>query len=279
MRHRGEWKTSQAEATGKTGSGREGPAIVADRGDTRKIRTIGRPRRTRAYTRASHYYPRMNRLSPALAVKPNDDADSALRRELYFYTLYRLLEASMLVLVLFGPVADMIEPPRHDLLARVVALSYLFLAAILFTFGRRGDLRGQAFAGICCDLLFGILAIHAIPVAGTGIALMLMFNLGAAALLLPPRLGLGAAMVAVVAVVGEHLWSVLLEESTRAITEPLMFSVGYLAIATTTSVLGRQMRVTYDLAEERGLQTAHLTEVNELIIRRLRTGVLLVDGH
>ena len=221
----------------------------------------------------------MNRVPPALAVKPNDDADGALRRELYFYTLYRLLEASMLVLVLFGPVADMIEAPRHDLLARVVALSYLFIAAILFAFGRRGELRAQAFAGICCDLLFGILAIHAIPVAGTGIALMLMFNIGAAALLLPPRLGLGAAMVAVVGIVGEHFWSVLLEDSTRAMAEPLMFSVGYLAIATTTSVLGRQMRDSYDLAEERGMQTAHLTEVNELIIRRLRTGVLLVDGH
>lgn len=218
-------------------------------------------------------------MPPALAVKPNDDADSALRRELYFYTLYRLLEASMLVLVLFGPVADMIGPPRHDLLARAVAVSYLFIAATLFTFGRRGELRGQAFAGICCDLLFGLLAIHALPVAGTGIALMLMFNIGAAALLLPPRLGLGAAMVAVAGIVGEHFWAVLLEESDRAIAEPLMFSVGYLAIATTTSILGRQMRDSYGLAEERGVQTAHLTEVNELIIRRLRTGVLLVDGH
>ncbi len=221
----------------------------------------------------------MNRVSPALAVQPNDDADSALRRELYFFTLYRLLEGSLLVLVLFGPVTDMLEPPRHDLLARVVALSYLFLGAVLFAFGRRGELRGQALVGICCDLLFGILAIHAIPVAGTGIALMLLFNVGAAALLLPPRLGLGAAMVAVVGIVGEHFWAVLLDESERAITEPLMFSVGYLAVATTTSILGRQMRDSYELAETRGVQTAHLTEVNELIIRRLRTGVLLVDGQ
>src|SRR5690606_18091109 len=87
-------------------------------------------------------------LPTAIAANEVDDADSALRRELYFYTLYRLLEASMLVLVLFGPVADMIGPPRHDLLARAVALSYLFLAALLFLFGRRGELRGNALAGI-----------------------------------------------------------------------------------------------------------------------------------
>ncbi|MGH8073881.1 MAG: PAS domain-containing sensor histidine kinase, partial [Lysobacter sp.] len=149
----------------------------------------------------------------AIAATEVDDADSALRRELYFYTLYRLLEASMLVLVLFGPVADMIGPPRHDLLARAVALSYLFLAALLFLFGRRGELRGNAVAGIATDLFFGLLAIHAIPVAGTGIALMLMFNVGAAALLLPARYGLGAAMVAVAGIMVEYFWSAAVDES------------------------------------------------------------------
>ena len=78
------------------------------------------------------------------AARQADDADSALRRELHFYTLYRLLEASMLVLVLFGPVADMIEAPRHELMGRAVAISYLFLAVVLFLFGRRGELGGQA---------------------------------------------------------------------------------------------------------------------------------------
>ncbi|MGY0797716.1 sensor histidine kinase [Lysobacter sp. A286] len=214
-----------------------------------------------------------------IAAIPAEDADNALRRELYLCTLYRLLEASLLVLVLFGPVADMIDPPRHQLVAQAGALSYVFLSALLFAFRNRGELRNLALAGIACDLFFGLLAIHAIPAVGTGIALMLMFNVGAAALLLPARLGLAAAFVAVAGIIGEHLWSVALEASDRALAEPLMFAVGYLAIATTTSVLGRQMRDSYDLAEHRGVQTAHLTEVNELIIRRLRTGVLLVDGH
>jgi len=218
-------------------------------------------------------------LSPATTAAATGDADSALRRELYFYTLYRLLEASMLVLVLFGPVADMIGPPRHELLARAVAISYLFIGSLLFLFGRRGDLRGNALAGIATDLFFGLLAIHALPAAGAGIALMLIFNVGAAALLLRARFGLGAAALASVGIIVEHVWSAVLDDSTRMLAEPIMFAIGYLAIATLTSILGRQMRASYDLAEQRGVETAHLTEVNELIIRRLRTGVLLVDGH
>ncbi|MDQ3287760.1 MAG: ATP-binding protein [Pseudomonadota bacterium] len=207
------------------------------------------------------------------------DADRALRRELYFFTLYRLLEAAILVLVVFGPVAQLLAPPQHELFARSIALSYLFIAIVLFLLGLSGELRGQTLAGIASDLFFGLLAINAIPQVGTGIALMLVFNIGAAALLLRTRYGLAAAVVAVVGLLCEHTWSVAFHDSDRTWAEPIMFSIAYLAIATITSVLGRQMRASYDLANRRGTETAHVVEVNELIIRRLRTGVLLVDGH
>ena len=110
------------------------------------------------------------------------EADSALRRELHFFTLYRLLEAALLALLLFGPLGDLVAEPRHDLLARAAAISYLFIAAVLFVLRGRSDLRTQALVGVSCDLFFGLIAIHAMPGAGTGIALMLLFNVGAAAL-------------------------------------------------------------------------------------------------
>jgi two-component system sensor histidine kinase PilS (NtrC family) len=207
------------------------------------------------------------------------DADRTLRRELRLFNLYRILEASLLVLVLFGPVAGLLPAPRHDLFGSAVAIAYLFIALLLFAFGRHGELRGIAFAGIASDLFFGILAMHSLPAAGTGISLMLMFNVGAASLLLPPRLGIGAAIMAVALLVGEYSWSEVVDDgSGRSLAEPVMFSIAYLAIAILMSLLGRQMRNSYELAERRGAEAAHLAEVNELIIRRLRTGVLLVDG-
>jgi two-component system sensor histidine kinase PilS (NtrC family) len=42
-------------------------------------------------------------------------------------------------------------------------------------------------------------------------------------------------------------------------------------------VLGRQLRATEALAEQRSTDLANLSQVNELIIRRMKTGVLLVD--
>ncbi|HEV8695683.1 MAG TPA: PAS domain-containing sensor histidine kinase, partial [Lysobacter sp.] len=217
-----------------------------------------------------------------MPTRPAAEAYSALRRELHFFTLYRLLEAALLCFLLFGPVQQYVAEPRNELLARATAISYLFIGGVLFVLRGRGDLRTQALVGVACDLFFGLLAIYAMPGTRTGIALMLMFNVGSASLMLPLRLGLGIAAVAASALVGEFIWSVEIDSSgSRGVGEPLMFAIGYLAIATLTNVLGKQLRESVDLAAERTADAAYLSEINELIIRRMRTGVLLVDarGH
>ncbi|GAB3348825.1 sensor histidine kinase [Lysobacter tyrosinilyticus] len=214
-----------------------------------------------------------------MSTNPAAEADSALRRELHFFTLYRLLEAALLTFLLFGPVRDYISQPRDEGIAKATALIYLFAATLLFLIRKRGDLRLQALIGVAFDLFFGILAVYALPGTRAGIVLMLMFNVGAAALLLPMRVGLGIATVAAAGLLIEYFWGVTGEGSARGVGEPLMFATGYIAIATLTNVLGRQMRESVDLAARRGEDAASLAEVNELIIRRLRTGVLLVDGR
>lgn len=212
-----------------------------------------------------------------MPTRPAAEADSALRRELHFFTLYRLLEAALLTFLLFGPVREYISSPRDEGIAKATALIYLFAATLLFLIRKRGDLRLQALTGVAFDLFFGILAVYALPGARAGIVLMLMFNVGAASLLVPMRVGLGIAAVAASGLLIEYFWTA--EGSSRGVGEPLMYATGYIAIATLTNVLGRQMRESVDLAAQRGADAASLAEVNELIIRRLRTGVLLVDGR
>jgi len=57
-----------------------------------------------------------------------------------------------------------------------------------------------------------------------------------------------------------------------------MFSVSFLAIAMLTYLLGRQMRASQALAERRSAEVNDLAEINELIIRRMRTGVMVVGS-
>ena len=216
-----------------------------------------------------------------MPTRPADEADSALRRELHFFTLYRLLEAAILTFLLFGPIRHYLSEPRDEGIAKATAIIYLFAATLMFLIRKRGDLQLQALIGIAFDLFFGVLIVYAMPGTRAGIVLMLMFNVGAAALLLPARFGLGIAAIAAAGLIFDYFWNVAAGAITPGIGEPLMFAMGYIAVATLTNVLGRQMRQSVDLAERRGEDVASLAEVNELIIRRLRTGVLLVDqrGH
>ena len=219
-------------------------------------------------------------IAPAIApVTDTPSMHAAIRRELYSFTLYRLLEAALLCLAIFAPVGMIFGEPRHPQLAAIVAVVYLLAAVTLFFTGRQGKILTQVLLGIGIDILASTLATYALPGAASGIAMMLLFNVGAAALFLPLRKGLTLGTVASVALAVQWLWGYFTGElSPRPLIEVPMFSVSYLAIATLTSLLGQQLRATEALAEHRGSQAANLAEVNELIIRRMRTGVLVVDG-
>ncbi|MGY0613160.1 MULTISPECIES: sensor histidine kinase [unclassified Luteimonas] len=206
-----------------------------------------------------------------------------MRRELYLLALYRTLEAALLALAVFGPLQGVFGGEARDpALAVAVAATYLAASAVLLVFSGRASipLPAQVIFGVIIDIAVATLATHALPHAGPGIAMMLLFNVGAAALLLPLHLGLAAAALASGALVAQYM-AVIVAGSPireRPLAEVLMFSVSYLAIASLTNFLGRDMRETRSLADRRGAEAANLAEVNELIIRRMRVGVLMVDG-
>src|SRR5690554_7522712 len=54
-----------------------------------------------------------------------------LRRELYLFSLYRLLEASLLALIVFGPGEALIGEPRDAALATAACLAYVPAAILL----------------------------------------------------------------------------------------------------------------------------------------------------
>lgn len=206
--------------------------------------------------------------------------EAPLRRELYFFTLYRVLEAGLLAFFAFSPLAGAFVEPRHPLLARGAAAAYLLLALVLLLSGRsqRFRLEGLAAAGLGTDLAAGTIALHTLTGLQSGVALLLVFNIGAGSLLLPLRQGLGFAIAAALLVVGEHVFSSIVHFELTPIAEPVMFGVTYLATAVLTHLLGRHMRATQALAEQRGAEVANLSQINELIIRRMRAGLLVVDA-
>ena len=201
------------------------------------------------------------------------------RRELQAFGLYRVLEAALIAALALSPLREL-AGPANLALAGFLAAAYLAAAFVLLALGRsQRPLSLVVLAGALTDIVAATLATHALPGVGAGIAMMLLFNVVAAAMLLRLRYGLAVAVLASLALVGEYIWTLLGSGGQpRSLAELTMFVASYLALAWLGHQIGQRARTSQQLADSRGAQVANLVEINELIIRRMRTGVLVVDG-
>ncbi|MEE7560372.1 PAS domain-containing sensor histidine kinase, partial [Xanthomonas sp. Kuri4-2] len=162
-----------------------------------------------------------------------DRIESVPHRELYFFALYRVLVAGLIAALVFSPLAELVGQARHGRLAEGVATGYLLLAIVLLLWGR----EERRLAAIVCgstvaDIVAATLITHALPNASAGIAMMLLFNVAAAAMLLRLRYGMAIAAFASLATVLEYLWTQLDGvSSARTLAELAMFATSYLALA------------------------------------------------
>jgi two-component system sensor histidine kinase PilS (NtrC family) len=113
-----------------------------------------------------------------------------------------------------------------------------------------------------------------------GIGILLVFTSAVAAVLLPLRIALLLASVASLTIVGTALWHYVLQDGTA---ESMLQAALYGVTAMISAVMANRLAYwgrDYRLIAERQKETlTELEQVNELIIRRMRTGVITVDEN
>lgn len=200
------------------------------------------------------------------------------RRELYFFNLYRCLEALVYISLFLGPFGSESVRILRPLLGQSVALLYLAAAFILLSL--TGQLRRSLATTIAMSLGIDIVAAAAVlfALAGYGLVpMMLLVNIGIAALLMP-RHAYYFALGAAIGVAAPYVYSVVGGEREPANgLLVLAMAIAYFVVATLLRHLGGHLRAAEDLAEQRGADLLNLEQINDLIIQRMRTGVLLVD--
>jgi two-component system, NtrC family, sensor histidine kinase PilS len=208
-------------------------------------------------------------------------AKTLQRREIYFFSLYRILEAGLFALVAFSPVGMLLARQEYPWLAKSGAVTYLLIAGFFMWASTRSTMRirRQIALGLVFDLSAAATVLFAFQGLDSGVCLLLIFNIAAAGLILSMRASVGFALVASLLVLGNYILNRVLNiDSGNTAAEAAMFSVTYVAAALLFQLISRQMSETEALAEKRGEELANLSEINELVIRRMRTGILVVDG-
>jgi two-component system sensor histidine kinase PilS (NtrC family) len=219
--------------------------------------------------------------TPASTIAARSSANqSTARHELFFFNYFRLGQAAVYTALAFRP-EHMNWPALPDpVLARLFAMAYL-LAALVMVARTRHTLHRPVLIvsiGLTLDIAAALMALVLMHDVRMGVAMMLAVNIATGALLLPFRLSMFFAALATLAMLGHSMFDLGTQDGTdREMVEYALFGAAYFACASLCYVLGRNIRASEALAEQRGIDLANLSQVNELIIRRMKTGVLLVD--
>ena len=202
------------------------------------------------------------------------------RKVVSYLNVYRMVIALLLGVAHFS---GLIESGGHQILptlAGAVLLAYLLFAAFhLFSARRKGaDCYRLATYSLVTDIVFLSLLVVAYGGVAGGVGILLVFTSGAAAVLLPLRTALLLASIASLTMVGTALWHVFVGSAGgEDLVQAGLFGVTAMVAALMANQLAYWARDFRLIAEKRKETLTELEQVNELIIRRMRTGVVAVD--
>lgn len=217
---------------------------------------------------------------PADPAEASPDRDALTRRERYFFDLYRVFEAAALTALTVSPLADRLVTFASPVAARSGALAYFTGALLIFAASRllAAHARPLVLLGLLVDVLAAVTALIAIDGFENQIATLLLVNVSCGALLLPARVALPFALLAGLAVTAAFGLTGVGDASVAAWTSGALFALTYFAAAVLCALMRRNVSESQRLVEQREIDLANLTQLNDLIIRRMRTGVIVVDS-
>lgn len=214
--------------------------------------------------------------SPAARVSASGD----LWRSLYFFNLYRLLLAGMLLIlvVILGDV--LLLGTRNQGLFIRAGLAYLILvlAALPLIRLRNPKFIAQLAFQVGADIVCLTVMTYASGGVQSNLGMLLLVSLASAGLLCRGKVTLFFAALASIAVLLEHSYSVLLYDAPIAsYMQAGLLSIAFFAVAWLTHTLSRYAVASEKLAALRGVDLSNLAEANRVVIQDMPDGVMLVD--
>ena len=212
---------------------------------------------------------------------PSGEYPEPFWRSLFLFNVYRLIVGLLLLLVvaiwgnniLFG---------SHDLALFVATdIAYVvFSIACFVLISARWQFNLQLTLQVAADIGFIVVLLFASGGISSGLGLLLLATLAGAGLISRGRLTLFFAALASIAVLLEHAYEVLkLDAPVAQYVQAGLLSGAYFAIAWLAHTLAKHTVASEQLAAQREIDLANMEQVNQLVIRDMQDGVLVVDEH
>lgn len=206
--------------------------------------------------------------------------EALTRRVLTYLNIFRLFISLALTFAYFIDLLTKNLFLDSGAIVSTILIGYIVLAVYLAIEARRPATQHFLLARVSLfiDILFVSIFLFIFGGLDTGLGTLLLFASASAAFLLPLRMALFLASLAVLAFVSEALVGVLLfARPSSTLIQAGLYGITTLITTTLASLLAFWVRDYRLVAEQQAVELIRLEQINELIIRRMRTGVLAVD--
>ncbi|MFH1604156.1 MAG: two-component sensor histidine kinase, partial [Pseudomonadota bacterium] len=201
---------------------------------------------------------------------------------LRYFNIYRLLLAAVFLsaVLIFG---EGLNFGSHNLaLFKYVSGTYLLLAIVYQALLERvrSYFNFQLSLHVITDIVASVLLMNASDGFRSGLGVMLLISLAAAALVSRGALMLFYAELASIAILLEQTFCVLVfDHSTANYVQPGLLSIGYFATALITNQLAQRVIRQERVMRQRSVDLSSQLRINQLVIQDMQDAVLVVDGN
>ena len=217
---------------------------------------------------------------PELFLPPQERTPESFWTSLRYFNLYRVAVATLFLTVtlVYG---DALNFGSQSLqLFRYACLAYLAVAVAFQAVLRNVHdfFNLQLSMHIALDIVAITLLMYASGGIRSGLGVMLLISLTGAAIVAPRRLSLLYAALAAIALLLEQGYWVLAHDAPEAnFLQPGLLATGCFATVGVTSWLAQRVAANEALARQRGRSLATQMRINQLVIRDMHDGVVVLN--
>lgn len=203
-----------------------------------------------------------------------------IQRALYYLNGFRIVLAPILLGVALSRFGADLTPAYKTFLLQAAAFTYLGAAIIFMVVHLRRTSPAEDLASfsLATDLIIVSIVLHCFGGSESGLVILVLFYIGIAGLLLSLKTALLFASLVAIGLVIDAALAPQQTSVAAKVAQSGLYGIAAFVTALASALLGQWGREYQLLAERRGADMANLEQVNELIIHRMRSGVLVVDA-
>lgn len=202
---------------------------------------------------------------------------------LRIYTYYRTLLGSVLLLMFqieFAPKILGNDNPDLFLYTSAAYTGINFMTLIVMWRLKYSPSQRKLFGSLLVDVIAIGLLMHTSGGAVSGLGYLLLVAIAAGGIMLRERISFFLAAITTVVVIGEGTFRflILTQDNKSLFASGTLSALAFLT-ALLFQYLTKKIRISYAEAESQAAQAAHLQKLAQLIVERMRTGILVLNKN